>query len=183
MTNDKWQYTNSVDYGSTQHRRNIRRLVRFLSRKKIISGKVIDVGCGRRNHLPEVSISNAVSEYRTLDQHYEHNPDYITDACDMEGVPTGYFDFIICTEMLEHTPNPRKAIASIYNIAAPGARLLITVPFWKEIHSSISQEYYFRFTAKGVEAAVDNLFAGRIRAFGATLSRPLGVYGLLTRLG
>lgn len=38
------------------------------------------------------------------------------------------FDFIICTEAIEHTPEPRKAVAELCRVLRPGGTLALTVP-------------------------------------------------------
>ena len=42
-------------------------------------------------------------------------------------LPTG-FDRVICTEVLEHTLDPRAILAAIVRMLAPGGRAVITVP-------------------------------------------------------
>ncbi len=43
------------------------------------------------------------------------------------------FDLIVCSEVIEHTPDPFKAIEELYRILKPGGTLALTVPnrFWK----------------------------------------------------
>jgi 2-polyprenyl-3-methyl-5-hydroxy-6-metoxy-1,4-benzoquinol methylase len=38
------------------------------------------------------------------------------------------FDFIICTEAIEHTPDPRKAVDELCRTLKPGGTLVLTVP-------------------------------------------------------
>lgn len=45
----------------------------------------------------------------------------------MDPLPTG-FDRVICTEVLEHTIDPRSVLAAIGRMLAPGGRAVITVP-------------------------------------------------------
>jgi 2-polyprenyl-3-methyl-5-hydroxy-6-metoxy-1,4-benzoquinol methylase len=40
----------------------------------------------------------------------------------------GDFSVIVCSEMLEHVPDPRKCLANIAAIAHPGCRIVLTVP-------------------------------------------------------
>lgn len=42
------------------------------------------------------------------------------------------FDYIICSEAIEHTIDPRKAVSELTRVLAPGGGLIITVPnrFW-----------------------------------------------------
>jgi len=45
----------------------------------------------------------------------------------LDPLPTG-FDRVICTEVLEHTLDPRAILAAIHRMLAPGGRTVITVP-------------------------------------------------------
>jgi len=46
--------------------------------------------------------------------------------------PDASFDFIICTEAIEHTPDPAKAVAELCRALRPAGTLVLTVPnrFW-----------------------------------------------------
>ena len=107
----------------------------LLSQKSFLKdGKILDVGCGKkiyRNIFPEneylgidVKVSGRKNEEKYADMYY-----------DGENIPfeDNYFDFIICTEVLEHCTNPSKLISEIYRVLKAKGRALITVPFiWGE---------------------------------------------------
>lgn len=42
--------------------------------------------------------------------------------------PAASFDFVICTEAIEHTPDPAKAVAELCRVLKPGGTLALTVP-------------------------------------------------------
>ena len=42
--------------------------------------------------------------------------------------PAGRFDLVFCTEVIEHTTDPRRAVAELTRVLAPGGRLVLTVP-------------------------------------------------------
>jgi len=50
------------------------------------------------------------------------------------------FDFIICTEVFEHIPEPIKAMKEFVRICKPGGQILITAPFTSGVHQ---QPYHF----------------------------------------
>ena len=107
----------------------------LLSQKSFLKdGKILDVGCGKkiyRNIFPEneylgidVKVSGRKNEEKYADMYF-----------DGENIPfeDNYFDFIICTEVLEHCTNPSKLISEIYRVLKAKGRALITVPFiWGE---------------------------------------------------
>lgn len=45
----------------------------------------------------------------------------------------GAFDAVLCTEVIEHTTDPRRAVSELCRVVAPGGVLVVTVPnrFWK----------------------------------------------------
>ena len=107
----------------------------LLSQKSFIKdGKILDVGCGKkiyRNIFPkneylgiDVEVSGRKKEEKYADIYF-----------DGENIPfeDNYFDFIICTEVLEHCTKPSKLINEIYRVLKAKGRALITVPFiWGE---------------------------------------------------
>jgi 2-polyprenyl-3-methyl-5-hydroxy-6-metoxy-1,4-benzoquinol methylase len=49
---------------------------------------------------------------------------------DLFGLPAGreQFDLVLCTEVLEHVREPRRAVGVLRSMCAPGGRIAITVP-------------------------------------------------------
>lgn len=52
----------------------------------------------------------------------------ISDLETMEGVARDSVDFIIASHVIEHTPNPIRALQSAYERLRPGGRLVLVVP-------------------------------------------------------
>jgi ubiquinone/menaquinone biosynthesis C-methylase UbiE len=48
--------------------------------------------------------------------------------------PDGSFDAILCTEVLEHIPDPLKALDEFARLLRPGGHLIITAPFCSLTH-------------------------------------------------
>jgi SAM-dependent methyltransferase len=46
----------------------------------------------------------------------------------------GTFDAVVCSELLEHVPDPSQVLAEIYRVLQPGGTVLICVPFLNRIH-------------------------------------------------
>jgi SAM-dependent methyltransferase len=68
--------------------------------------------------------------------HPEH--DYVCDILEMP--TTTKFDVILCTEVLEHVPDPKAALERISQLLNPNGVLLLTVPLSSHIHQA---PYYF----------------------------------------
>ena len=58
------------------------------------------------------------------------------------------FDVVLCTEVLEHVPDPQRAIDEMYRVLVPGGQLLLTTRFLFPIHDAPHD--YFRFTKYGL---------------------------------
>lgn len=43
-------------------------------------------------------------------------------------VKRNYFDIVLCTEVIEHTPNPLNALRELSSVVIPGGLLILTVP-------------------------------------------------------
>ncbi|MCK0533359.1 class I SAM-dependent methyltransferase [Sphingobium agri] len=48
--------------------------------------------------------------------------------------PDASFDTVLCTEVLEHSPQPMTLIAEIERVLKPGGTLIATVPFSARVH-------------------------------------------------
>ncbi len=59
--------------------------------------------------------------------------DYESDITDIP-VPDKFFDVILCTEVLEHVPEPIEALREMARILRRGGRLLITAPLGSGLH-------------------------------------------------
>jgi len=70
--------------------------------------------------------------------------DYVCDASSIP-VDAGTFDAIICTEMLEHVPEPVKVLHEFGRILKPGGRLILTAPLGSGLHQE-PHHYYGGYT-------------------------------------
>jgi SAM-dependent methyltransferase len=64
------------------------------------------------------------------------------------GFPDDTFEAILCTEVLEHLPEPQRAIDEMWRVLRPGGTLLLTTRFLFPIHDAPHD--YFRFTKYGL---------------------------------
>lgn len=91
------------------------------------------------------------AEYRTQDifQNSRGSVDYIGDI--NEGLPVisdASFDYIVCTQVLEHLRKPQAAFAEFRRILKPGGKLFLTTHLCFEEH--MEPYDYFRFTRYGL---------------------------------
>ena len=118
--------------------------------KTFACGRILDVGCGRKPYqtfFPH-------TEYIGID--WPHNlhdsrPEAYADA---QYVPfaAATFDTVICTEVIEHLPDPSLAIRNIACILRPGGHLILSAPFVHVLHEEPFD--FFRFTPIGLQHLV-----------------------------
>src|SRR5687767_8208848 len=103
-----------------------------------LRGELLDVGCGQQ-------------PYRTYFQHARR----IT-ACDFDGsrgvvdfvcpahaipVPAQSFDAVLCTEVLEHVPDPLAVWQEFHRVLRPEGRVLLTTPMYWPSHE-VPYDFY-----------------------------------------
>jgi SAM-dependent methyltransferase len=129
-------------------RANVEALMRHAAERWVgDSGRLLDIApqdhAGARPFFP----SDVVVE--TLDIDANSGATYIADICELNNViPDGAFDYVVCTEVLEHTLEPFAAVAEIHRILRPGGRLFLSVPFNLRIHGPLPD--CWRFTEHGL---------------------------------
>jgi len=58
-------------------------------------------------------------------------------VCDIVDIPEeARSDFVLCTEVLEHVPDPVRAYERMCNLVRPGGFIVITVPFLSLMHQA-----------------------------------------------
>jgi SAM-dependent methyltransferase len=131
----------------TIHRLNI---IQFLeSWQNRIHGKVLNVGAGTWG-LPR-ELFAARCEYVATDSTLNPNIDIISDIHRLtETFEPGSFDFVICTDVLEHVQKPWIAIRQLFEVLKPGGFLLLTTPFNFYLHGNQSVRDYWRVSSDGL---------------------------------
>ena len=59
--------------------------------------------------------------------------DIVSDIVDIPE-PDASFDAVLCTEVLEHLPDPVRALDEMARLLRPGGTFIITAPFWSLTH-------------------------------------------------
>ncbi len=96
------------------------------------------------------------AKIETLDIDPNANATYTADICQNNSaiIPDNHFDFVLCTEVLEHTLNPFYAVAEIHRILKPGGFLFLSTPFNFRIHGPLPD--CWRFTEHGLRELLKN---------------------------
>jgi SAM-dependent methyltransferase len=139
------------------------------SHASLANGILLDVGCGMKPH--EEQFSPFVDVYLGL----EYSPDsgYRGNKADLCGDAAALplndksVDTILCTEVLEHVPDPERTIAEFSRILRPGGTLITTAPFVYPIHDKFD---FFRYSPDGLAAMMSrhNLTVVEIKPLSGT---------------
>jgi ubiquinone/menaquinone biosynthesis C-methylase UbiE len=119
--------------------------------KQVPAGaKVLDAGAGSCIYRPLFAHCDYLTQdFVALKGEQCRTGDYgqIDYVCDVTSipVPNGFFDVVLCTEMLEHVPEPMKVIAEFSRILKPGGKIILTAPLGSGIHQE-PHHYYGGYT-------------------------------------
>lgn len=113
---------------------------------KYIHGRLLDAGAGKLPH--RYLVRKLRVEYTSLDFKPTHPElDYVADVQNMP-MPDNSFDSAICFEVLEHVPNPEKALRELFRVLKPGGALVFSVPHFLYLHNEPHD--YYRYTKYGI---------------------------------
>lgn len=118
-----------------------RKLKVFLS-KYATNKEVLDIGAGGSEY------DKYFPKRITLDIDPLRRPDITADAHSLP-FKDAEFEYILCTEVLEHLKEPSRAISEMDRVLKPGGKLILTTRFVYPIHDSPND--YWRFTKYGLE--------------------------------
>lgn len=133
--------------------------------------KVVDIGCGPACILKELTERYKI-EARALDWTKWTKPYVESQIAGVKfkianlhatGYETGYFDWVICTQVLEHLEKPQEALKEIFRITKIGGKILLTVPendynpAWRHISYWTKEQFAKFLESMGHPAIVEVL--------------------------
>ena len=131
-----------------------------------VKGTVLDVGCGiqpfRHMFSPETRYIGLDSIDSKAHFGYE-TPDTLYYSGTVWPLADHSVDFILCTETLEHIPEPAPFLDEAYRCLKPGGRMLLTVPFAARWHF-IPYDYW-RYTPSGLDNLLKNAGFSKVQVF------------------
>jgi SAM-dependent methyltransferase len=123
---------------------NRRAHMRQLFAKMESVGKVLDVGAQYCPYYP--LFQNKCESYTSLDLMDTPIVDIVSNAEDMQ-IDDCSFDLVLCTQVLEHCPNPQRVIDECHRVLKPGGLLIATAPCIFPEHGYPGD--FFRFMPDG----------------------------------
>jgi 2-polyprenyl-3-methyl-5-hydroxy-6-metoxy-1,4-benzoquinol methylase len=110
----------------------------FLGNEDLKNKKVLDAGCGTGWFSKAAAERGAAVTSMDLGENLLAE---VAKKCKSERVvgsileipfPENTFDFVVTSEVIEHTPDPYKALHEIYRVLKPGGTMVLSTPnkFW-----------------------------------------------------
>ena len=129
-------------------------IARFTIRKALSAvltsgpkSKVLDVGCGL---IPYRNLFHPQAEYHGLEidqARHRNNPNvkYLYDG-KLFPIPDKSYDIVLCSQVLEHSFEPKLLLSEIFRVLKPGGFLYLTIPFiWPEHEQPFDSQRYTSF--------------------------------------
>ena len=136
-------------------------------------GRLLDAGAGYLHNRPLAT--PYCDQYDSMDiTPVVDELDYVSDIQQMTDTPSGTYDTVLLTHVLEHLPRPGDALKECSRILSPAGVLLGSTPHLSRLHGEPHD--YFRFTKYGLAYLL-----GDVAGFGQWAVFPAG--GLLTFVG
>jgi ubiquinone/menaquinone biosynthesis C-methylase UbiE len=119
--------------------------------KNIPSGsKIVDIASGNRPYMHlfshceyyshEFEGNKEILDTFRGEKEKDKKHDYTGDITNLIEIKDESFDYVLCTEVLEHTPEPIQAIKELSRICKKGGQIIITTPFTSGLHQ---EPYHF----------------------------------------
>ena len=113
----------------------------------VFEGTLLDVGCGQMPYKPLLtSPPSKVTRYIGLDLEdnpiHDNHPD-ITWQNGKIPLKDDSIDCAICTEVLEHCPDPEAVLKEIHRVLKPKGLVFFTVPFLWPLHEVPYDQYRY----------------------------------------
>lgn len=117
--------------------------VRWLERRRISllhelavpapTDRVLEVGCGAGHVLgrftgQRTGVDLSPSMLERSRRRLGSGVVLLQGSAEALPLPDAAFDVVLCTEVLEHTREPRRVIAELLRVAAPSARVVVSIP-------------------------------------------------------
>lgn len=142
--------------------------------QKTWGGNILDVGSKDARYKKHIQHFT----YTTLDNDPKHKTDIIADITTYKTKQK--YDTILCTQVLEHIPNPQKAIQQMHKLLKKGGTLILTTPFIFPIHSNSD---YYRFSPQALQELLKKFKTTTITPVGNFISASWTIFNFHNQLG
>lgn len=108
-----------------------------------LDGKLLDVGCGTQQYRKFLSCE----QYFGIEWCVDKRPPVVADVTQIPFRDRA-FDSALCTEVLEHLPEPGRCLDEIRRVVKPGGSVFFTVPM--TVHTHSEPHDFYRYTEYGL---------------------------------
>lgn len=116
-----------------------------------VRGRVLDAGAGRQAYRK--LIERYAGSYESLDKDdADGATDHVADVQSMP-LPDETYDTLVCTQVLQHVPDPGAAMKEMARTLRRGGMLILSAPHLVWLHNEPHD--YFRFTVHGLRRLLD----------------------------
>ena len=116
-----------------------------------VRGRTLDAGAGRQAYRG--MIETHADAYESLDvDPADGRTDHVADL-QATGLADASYDTVVCTQVLQHLPEPGDALREIARLLKPGGRVVVSVPHLVWLHNEPHD--YLRFTEHGLRHLLD----------------------------
>lgn len=119
-------------------------IVRWIERKRIAAlrgfaaarpgDRVLEVGCGAGHVLQEfgettrTGLDLSTTMLERARRRLGGSVRLLRGSAEQLPLANASYDIVLCTEVLEHTQHPEQVINELMRVAAPGARVVVSIP-------------------------------------------------------
>jgi len=108
-----------------------------------LEGRMLDVGCGSQQYRKFLKCG----QYCGIERSVAKRPPVLADVTQIP-FRDATFDSALCTEVLEHLPEPGACLEEIHRVVKPGGAVFFTVPMTMYTHSEPYD--FYRYTEYGL---------------------------------
>lgn len=118
----------------------------------LLRGTLLDVGCGKKPYADLIQVDTYIGLDVPTSMHGIQKVDVIGTAWRLP-FRDQVFDSILCTEVLEHVPDPVAALQEMRRVTRTHGVLLLTVPLSEQLHEEPYD--FYRFTRYALTDLLD----------------------------
>lgn len=139
-----WNETMAERYDIERYYERSHPVVRWLERLRLDAivrlaaprpgDRVLEVGCGaghvleRFTGLARTGIDLSVGMLRRIRRRLGRDVELTRGTADRLPFASGAFDIVVCTEVLEHVPDPAAVVGELCRVAGPDGRVVVSIP-------------------------------------------------------
>jgi SAM-dependent methyltransferase len=106
------------------------------------AGRFAEIAAMRKPNLVAMDLSSAVEAAKKTLERFP-NADVVQASLFEPPFEPGTFDFVYCIGVIQHTPDPRRAVETVVRLAKPGGRFAMTI-YGRNPWTKFSGKYMLR---------------------------------------